>query len=119
MLQLKEIRKRCGKSQKEVAIYLNMHRSSYSNIENGRRDPDTETILAISEFLDCSIDEIYGKEPRQSIKLSEKQQEALRLFDELNEEGQKEAIDYLGYLISKGYIKSNKAGILSSKRLAK
>ena len=119
MLHIKEIRKRSGKSQQEVADFLKKTRPSYTNIENNKRDPDTQTIIALSEFFNCSIDEIFGKKPRQPVKLSEKQHTVLQLFNQLNEEGRNEAINYLEYLISKGYIKSNKAGILSSKASVK
>lgn len=119
MLHIKEIRKRSGKSQQEVADFLKKTRPSYTNIENNKRDPDTQTIIALSEFFNCSIDELFGKKPRQPVKLSEKQHTVLQLFNQLNEEGRSEAINYLEYLISKGYIKSNKAGILSSKASVK
>ena len=112
MLHIKEIRQRCGRSQQEVADYLKVQRASYANIENNKRDPDTATIFALSEFFNCSIDEIFGKTHSRPVKLSDNQQTARRLFNELSEEGQEKAIDYLEYLVSKGYIKSQKVGIL-------
>ena len=119
MLHIKEIRRRCGRSQQEVADYLHLKRASYANIENNKRDPDTPTIFALSEFFNCSIDEIFGKSPSQPVKLTDNQQMARRLFNELSEEGQEKAIDYLEYLVSKGYIKSQKAGLLPPEMASK
>ena len=112
MLHIKEIRKRCGKSQQEVADYLQIQRASYSNIENNKRDPDTEIIFALSEFFQCSIDEIFGKSPAKPERLTENQRRVMMIFNGLNAEGQEKAIDYLEYLSSRGYIKSVEHGLL-------
>lgn len=119
MLHIKEIRKRSRKTQQEVADYLKIHRASYTNIENNKRNPDTQIIIALSEYFNCSIDELYGKAPIRPVELTEKQKMVMQLFDTMNDEGQEIAIQNIKFLISQGYIKSNKVGILSSKKSAK
>lgn len=114
MLYLKEIRQRIGKSQQEVADFLKMQRASYANIENNRRDPDTATILALSEYFHCSIDEIFGRNPARLPKMTEAERRAARLFSDLSEEGQEKALEYLDFLTQKGYIKTAKNGILQT-----
>lgn len=114
MLYLKEIRQRIGKSQQEVADFLKMQRASYANIENNRRDPDTATILALSEYFHCSIDEIFGRDPARLPKMTEAERRAARLFSDLSEEGQEKALEYLDFLTQKGYIKTVKNGILQT-----
>lgn len=115
MLYLKDIRQRIGKSQQEVADFLQMQRASYANIENNRRDPDTSTILKLSEYFHCSIDELFGKDAERITDAgTESERRAARLFSDLNEEGQEKALEYLEFLTSKGYIKNPKNGILQT-----
>ena len=114
MLYLKEIRQRIGKSQQEVADFLKMQRASYANIENNKRDPDTATILALSEYFHCSIDEIFGKDPARLPNMTESERRAARLFSDLSAEGQEKALEYLEFLTGKGYIKNPKNGILQT-----
>lgn len=112
MLYLKAIRQRIGKSQQEVADFLQMQRASYANIENNRRDPDTATILKLSEYFHCSVDELFGKDPARLPKMAESERRAACLFAGLNSEGQEKALEYLEFLTEKGYIKNPKNGIL-------
>ncbi len=69
-MTLKELRTRKGLTQAEVAEKLNLSRASYTNIENGKRGMEASQIAKLSEILDCSADEIIGKEilPGQSKK---------------------------------------------------
>ena len=61
MLKLKEIRMLQGKTQEEVAKFLNIARASYANIENGKRDPDTQTILELADYFNVSVDYLMGR----------------------------------------------------------
>lgn len=63
MLGLYEIRKKKKLSQLKVAMDLNMSRESISYYENGKRSPDINTLIALSEYFDVSIHYlITGKE---------------------------------------------------------
>ncbi len=63
LIGLNEIRKKKGYSQLKVAMDLNMSRESLSHYENGKRSPDIETLIILSEYFDVSIDYIIrGKE---------------------------------------------------------
>lgn len=48
-------------TQAEVADFLNIARTTYTNIENGRSDPDTSTLLKLADFLDCTVDSLLGR----------------------------------------------------------
>lgn len=61
MLKLKEIRLLQGKTQEEVAKFLNIARASYANIENRKRDPDTQTILELADYFNVSVDYLMGR----------------------------------------------------------
>lgn len=43
-------------SQQEVADYLQITRQAYNNYENGKREPDYEILLKLSEYFNVSVD---------------------------------------------------------------
>ena len=66
MVGLREIRKRKNYNQLKVAMDLNITRETLSHYENGKRNPDLETLLALSRYFNKSIDFlITGKEFEQ------------------------------------------------------
>lgn len=63
MLGLREIRKVKKYSQLKVAMDLNITREAISNYENGKRNPDLETLVMLSNYFKKSIDYlITGKD---------------------------------------------------------
>ena len=56
MKGLLEIRKKRGYSQLKVAFALNISREALSYYENGKRSPDVDMLLRMSEYFDVSID---------------------------------------------------------------
>lgn len=66
MIGLREIRKQKGCSQLKVALDLNISREALSYYENGKRNPDLNTLIALSKYFGVSIDYlITGKEFQQ------------------------------------------------------
>ena len=53
---LQIIRKEKKLNQQKVAIDLNISREALSNYENGKRQPDIETLKKLSEYFNVSID---------------------------------------------------------------
>ena len=68
MMNLVNARKALKKTQQEMADYLGISRQAYSNYENGKREPDYETLLKLGEYLNCSIDYLLGKKSDPSPK---------------------------------------------------
>ena len=63
MIGLKEIRKKKKYSQLKVAMDLSISREALSYYENGKRSPDLEMLVALSQYFHVSIDYlITGKE---------------------------------------------------------
>lgn len=67
---IKLLRTRRGRSQEEVAIALEVKRSSYSGYENGSAEPSFELLVRISEYYKVSIDRLLRDDLSQ---LSESQ----------------------------------------------
>lgn len=57
---LKEARKQCDLTQKQVAMSLNVVESCYANWEQGRTEPNVEMLRKLSLLLNVSIDELIN-----------------------------------------------------------
>ncbi|MBQ8861175.1 MAG: helix-turn-helix transcriptional regulator, partial [Clostridia bacterium] len=63
MKGLREIRKKKGYSQLKVAMDLSISREALSFYENGKRSPDLQMLISMSEDFDVSIHYLVtGKE---------------------------------------------------------
>ena len=58
--RLKELRTKQNISQYTLAENLNLSRGLLSNYEQGRREPDYDTLLLIANYFDVSVDYILG-----------------------------------------------------------
>ena len=61
---LKNIRKKNNITQDELAEKLSVTRQAVSNWENGKTEPDIETLTNISQIFDISIDELVDGIPK-------------------------------------------------------
>ena len=60
---LRKIRIKKGYTQLKVAMDLNISREALSYYENGKRSPDLQMLVLMSDYFDVSIDYlITGKE---------------------------------------------------------
>jgi len=56
MIGLKEIRQQKKLSQVKVSMDLNISREAISNYETGRRSPDVDMLVKMSDYFGVSID---------------------------------------------------------------
>jgi transcriptional regulator with XRE-family HTH domain len=63
--RLKELRGQ--RTQEDIAKHLGVSRARYAHYENGRSEPDYETLEKIASFFDVSIDYLLGRtdEPKE------------------------------------------------------
>ncbi len=61
MIKLKELRKKNSISQIEIAKYLNIPRSTYSNYENGYAQPDNQMLVKIADYFNVTTDYLLGR----------------------------------------------------------
>jgi len=57
---LKALRKESGETQKQVADKLNVVESCYANWEQGRTEPNIESIKKLCTIFNVSADELLG-----------------------------------------------------------
>lgn len=58
---LKQIRKDKKKTQKEVAIAIKLSERNYQSFEYGKVKPSFETLIALADYFDISIDYLVGR----------------------------------------------------------
>lgn len=59
---IKLLRARRGRSQEEVAIALDVKRSSWSGYENGSAEPHLDLLVRISEYFKVSVDKLLKQD---------------------------------------------------------
>ena len=79
--KLRLLRKLKGYTQEQLAEILNTTRSCISNYELGNRQPDNETVSAVADFFDVSIDYLMG---RSEVSFSVKTNNKLRELQKIN-----------------------------------
>lgn len=60
LMNLRDLRKEYGYSQKQVAEKLNISQQTYSDYENGKTEPATDTLIKISKLYNVSLDYLLG-----------------------------------------------------------
>ncbi len=61
MVNLKTARKDAGLTQVEIAQRINVSQQCYSDYENGKTDPDMNTLVMIADILQVSTDYLLGR----------------------------------------------------------
>lgn len=57
-MKIKELRESKGMTQFELAVFLNVCRSSVSMWETGQTVPRPEILIKLSELFNCTVDEL-------------------------------------------------------------
>lgn len=80
---LKEIRKKYGLSQTELAKITKTSQKTISNYENGNTEPDIKTITYLADYFHTTIDNLIGHEVPYLIDKSSLTPEQQTLFEEI------------------------------------
>lgn len=99
MKMLRKIRKEKGLTMKQLGSIVGVTEAAISQYETGKREADFETLLKISEALDCTVDYLLGREIQkekpgvsEDDELSEKKKLVINKIKNMDD-GQIEAID--------------------------
>ena len=103
--KLKELRKEKGLSQARLAAILGVSPTTYAGYEQGYREPPLSLIKAMSDFFECSIDYLTGREDDFGVitvygaenELSAAAKEMLDIFNSLPSPYQVQVIEYARY----------------------
>ena len=110
---LKKIRKSQRMSQKDMANFLDINYSTYSNYENNNRTPDTNTLLHIAKKLGINVFDLIGidkfiadnskiiddpDEPLVQMSISKTGAQILIALQQLNEDGEKKVLEFVNLI---------------------
>lgn len=59
---IRKMREAAGLKQYELAVRMGVKSASVSAWENGQAYPTAENLLKLSVILDCSVDELLGRD---------------------------------------------------------
>lgn len=112
---LKQLRLSANITQEQLANIIGVHRATYASYEQGRREPDYETLIKIAEFYKVSLDYLFERENNYKINIINKKIEYKsdlhkELIDMLNELPTEDLYMLKGYmerLYEKHEIKEN------------
>ncbi|GED04325.1 helix-turn-helix domain-containing protein [Bacillus atrophaeus] len=117
--RLVELRKSKKLTQQGLANRLKITRSSLSQYEIGKRQPDYETLKKIADFFEVSTDYLLGYSNTKPVVEEEKTpynvtddpdlQIAFREAADFSEEARRQAIDFINYLREKEKAKGRKS----------
>lgn len=62
MKQLRSLRKAKGLSMKELGQFVGVAESTISLYENGKRQPDNDTMLRLADFFGVTVDYLLGRD---------------------------------------------------------
>ena len=60
--KLKELRKAEGLTQAQLAEALHLERVNYTRYETDASRPDYDTIIAIADFYEITLDELFSRD---------------------------------------------------------
>lgn len=93
------LRKETNMTQSELAKKLGIPRTTYSNYENGNRQPDYETLQKIANYFGVSSDYLIGMSDTSSNVVKENKQEYFEdKYGPVTEEEKEELAKHLQYL---------------------
>ena len=61
-VRLKELRLKKGLTQTELGEKVGVKQNTFTNWENGKREPSFENLIKLADLLEVSLDSLFGRE---------------------------------------------------------
>lgn len=101
---IQTIRKELGLLQKEIALELNLDKSSYSKVESGAREVKVSELKILAAIFNMPIDDIVnyeGNTPKEIIIEDKSQTEQFKLINQLDEEDKSTVFKIIDTMLTK------------------
>ena len=109
-IHLRELRRRAGLSQDEIAARLGIKKSRYGTWERGERMPSLKQAYDCAIVLGCTIDEIAGLDRERLRSPDPRRQSMLDSYDALTEDGKVLASEMVASVARDPLRRANAAG---------
>ena len=83
--RIKQLRKKKGVSQSELAEAIGVKNNTVSTWERGTRKPDVEALNLLSEYFEVSFEYLLGNSDKEDAKLSQKELDSYDLSAKADE----------------------------------
>jgi len=95
-MNLKNIRKKQGLRQIDVAEGIGITFQTYSSYETGKSNPTPEMLWRLADYFDVSVDELLGRTSAPQLFENSRieRPEILELYDELTPQQQENLLNY-------------------------
>lgn len=85
-MKIKELRVSHGKTQREVANYLNVSQVTYSRYELALTEPTIDSLIKLADFYDVSLDYLLERQYNNQIGyIPDEKKEIVRIILQLND----------------------------------
>lgn len=102
---IQTIRKELGLLQKEVALELNLDKSSYSKVEKGMREVKISELKTLATLFNMSVDDIIDYDenikPREVVLEDKTENEQIKLINQLDEEDRSTILKIIDTMLTK------------------
>jgi len=102
---IQTIRKQLGLLQKEVALELDLDKSSYSKVEKDMREVKVSELKILSNLFNMSIDDIINYDenitPKEVVLEDKSENEQFKLINQLDEEDKSTILKIIDTMLTK------------------
>lgn len=101
---LKELMKQRDIQQQQMAQILNVSRASIYKYQQGKAEPNIETLIKIADYFDVSLDYLCGRQNKNLLfidSLTQQKKELINLIKELDDDETLIAIGMIARLANK------------------
>lgn len=101
---LKELMKQRDIQQQQMAQILNVSRASIYKYQQGKAEPNIETLIKIADYFDVSLDYLCGRQNKNLLfidSLTPQKKELINLIKELDDDETLIAIGMIARLANK------------------
>ncbi len=71
MIRLKELREEKGLNMRQASFAIGLPYTTYVSWEKGEREPNSESLIMLANFFDCSIDYLLGRSDKRFVSSSD------------------------------------------------
>lgn len=97
-MKIKELRKKSGKTQTEVANFLNITQEKYSRIETGKTSIDSDLLKKLADYFHTTVDYLIDHEVPYLINKSQFSSDQLTVIESIQKLDKEQIAKLIAYI---------------------